>query len=532
MKSQESKFMKSNLFVKFYVAILSVILTILLSYGMINYNDQKNSNIKIMENQAIIVAKTMLLANTNAILNDATSYIIDNSLEFMEQNKGVKYLVFYKKYSENIVVYNNKWSLVKDIAPKYKALQKEDSQYLIMKGEFLDEEVFHFTYPINISSYNWGWIHIGFSLDGFNNNLQKIYENFIFVTLIAFLISVLFTYIFTKWMLKPILQLNKRTKAIVKGDYKLIPNVNRSDEIYELSYNFNIMIEHLIRTQKEVEKSKHELEDKVNLRTKELKELNKLLDKKVQKEVIKRRNQEKYLYEQIKLAQMGEMLNNIAHQWRQPLSVITTATSGLKLKKDMNLPIEKEFDDTYELVMENANYLTKIIETFSKYTQEDYDVEYVDLKDVIDDIITLNIDILKKNFINIEINYKENQNLIETIPTLLSQVMFNILMNANNALIKKDIENRDIKISVNQDELSYTIDIEDNAGGIDKDIIDNIFEPYFTTKHSKKGTGMGLYLSYDIVANHLNGNIFAKNAENGAIFSIKLPHHIEKYMIS
>lgn len=515
--------MKSNLFIKFYLAILFVILTILVSYGMVNINDQKNSNIKIMETQASIIAKTILLANVEAILSNDSALLIESSLEFFKENKGVKYLVFNQKDKEKIVVYNNRWNMSKNLDSKYTKLQHEYAKYSILKADLYDKELFHYAFPIKIASFNWGWIHIGFSLDEYNKNLQKIYDNFIYITLIAFLVSVVFTYIFTKWMLKPILELNKTTKAIVLGDYRLIPNLKRSDEIYELTYNFNLMVKYLIKTKKDVKESKNLLEQKVKIRTKELNDLNEHLDKRVHEEVEKRQKQEKYLHEQIKMAQMGEMLNNIAHQWRQPLSVITTATSGLKLKKDLDLLQEHEFDDTYKVVMENANYLTKIIDTFSKYTQEDYNIEYVDLKDVIEDIITLNIDILKKNFVHINISYPKDSISLETVPSLLSQVLFNILMNANNALSKKSIENKNINLDVKAESDYYLIEISDNAGGIKENILEKIFEPYFTTKHKFKGVGMGLYLSYDIVINHLNGTLFVKNGKFGAIFTIKLP---------
>ena len=522
--------MKSNLFVKFYVAILLVISLILIFYGMINISDQKKSSLKIMETQASIISKSIVLSNVEAILSNDNAIIIENSLEFLKENKLVKYLIFNKINGEKILIFNNKWLLKNELLPEYKILQTEENKYKILKGSIYNEEVFHYTYPIKISTYNWGWFHIGFSLDEYNKNIERIYNNFLYITLISFLFSVFFTFLFAKWLVRPILKLTQKTKDIAHGNYEEIPVMTGKDEIYELTHNFNLMVRYLKRTREEVEKSRNELETKVKIRTKELKELNRSLDKKVQEEVIRRQKQEKYLHERSKMAQMGEMLNNIAHQWRQPLSVITTVTSAVKLKKDLNLLKDQEFDENYKLVMENANYLTKTIDTFSKYTEDTYNVEHVSLNDVIRDLLVLNSDILKKNFIKINLDLPIESTNIETIPNSLSHVLFNILVNVNNALSSKDNSfNKVINISLRKEDSKYFIDIEDNAGGINEKIIDKIFEPYFSTKYNSKGVGMGLYLSYDIVVNQLNGKISAKNCNNGAVFTIELPFSLKKY---
>jgi len=521
--------MKSNLFIKFYVAILLVISSILIVYGIINISDQKNSTLKIMETQASIISKSIVLSNVEAILSNDNAIIIENSLEFLKENKLVKYLLFNKINGEKILIYNKKWFLENDLADEYKKIQTTDKEYLIIKGKLYEEEVFHYTYPITISTFNWGWVHMGFSLDEYNKNIQRIYNNFLYITLVSFIFSVFFTYLFAKWLVKPILTLTQKTKDIAHGHYEEIPSTSRGDEIYELTHNFNLMVKYLKRTQEEVEKSKNELETKVKIRTKELNELNKSLDRKVQDEVIRRQKQERYLQEQSKMAQMGEMLNNIAHQWRQPLSVITTVTSAVKLKKDLNLLKDNEFDENYKLVMENANYLTKTIDTFSKYTEDTYNVEHVSLNDVIKDLLVLNSDILKKNFIKVNLDLPSYNTNIETIPNSLSHVLFNILINANNALSSKNKSyEKVININLFKENNRYFINIEDNAGGINKKIIDKIFEPYFTTKYNSKGVGMGLYLSYDIVVNQLNGKISAKNSEKGAIFSIELPAFLNR----
>ena len=520
--------MKINLFIKFYVSILFVITSILLLYGLINIEDQKKSNLRIMQNQANIIAKTIIINNTEAILSDQHGAIIENSLSILKENSLIKYFIFNKIDEDPIFIKNNKWSLLTKIDENIKVLEKSKKEHGILKCNLCKEDVFHYVYPIQITSYKWGWVHIAFSLDEYNKNLNIIYKNFMLITLISFLFLAFFTFILTKWLIKPILELNKSTKAIVAGSYKEIQNKASSDEIYELTDNFNIMLKYLKKKDDEVFKSYSILEEQVKIRTKELNELNESLDLRVQEEVERRQSQEKYIYEQSKMAQMGEMLNNIAHQWRQPLSVIATAISGIKLKKELDILENEEFDNSYKIVMENVRYLTKTIDTFSKYTEDNYNIELVNIKNVISDLIIMHSDILKKNFIKINFDIRDNDINIKTIPNLLSHVSYNILINANNALIKNEnLKEKIINIRVLKTKENVIIEIEDNAGGIDEDIINNIFEPYFTTKFNSKGVGVGLYLSYDIVVNQLNGKISVDNGSLGAIFKIELPYSIE-----
>lgn len=515
---------KTSLSIKIYITTLLMLSIILFSFGIINMKEQKNSNIKIMEAQASIIAKTLVLANVEAILTDENAVIIENALEFFKENEGVKYLVFNKMDAEKILISSNNWQLLDSLNPTYKDLEGDFNKHSLIKANLYDSEVFHFVYPIKIASFNWGWVHIGFSLDDYYKNSEGIYKNFLIFIIISFFIASICAYLFTKWIVEPIIKLNSMTKQIIEGKYDEIPNKKRNDEIYELTDSFNIMARYLKSNEEELIKSKNELEVKVIERTKELEELNKSLDKKVHEEVNKRQEQEKYLYNQSKMAQMGEMLNNVAHQWRQPLSVITTAISGIKLKRELGLLEEEDFDHSYKLIIENSNYLTKTIDTFNKYTQETHYIEHIELKDIISDIVTLNSDILKRNLVNINLDFPEYETSIETIPSLLSQVIFNILINANNALSKLDeTVIKCINIKIKRENKLYLIEIEDNAGGIEAEIMDKIFVPYFSTKFNSKGVGMGLYLSYDIVINQLNGDLSVKNGNNGAIFTIKIP---------
>jgi two-component system, NtrC family, C4-dicarboxylate transport sensor histidine kinase DctB len=240
------------------------------------------------------------------------------------------------------------------------------------------------------------------------------------------------------------------------------------------------------------------------LYTKRLKELNIILQQTVHEEIAKNDEKNKILFQQNKMAAMGEMIANIAHQWRQPLSMITTVASSVKLKKELGVLEEGDCEESLIHIVETANYLSNTIDDFQYYFSPNKRKNDFNTKDLIDKSLKLyKIDFKEKKFHviknidNIKIINFENE---------LLQVIINILNNAKDELLKKDIE-KYIFIDAYKENQNYIINIKDNAGGISEEIIDRIFEPYFTTKHKSKGTGLGLYMCQEIMLKHINGTI-------------------------
>lgn len=234
--------------------------------------------------------------------------------------------------------------------------------------------------------------------------------------------------------------------------------------------------------------------------------------------------QQQLIFNQAKIASMGEMVANIAHQWRQPLSVISTVSTGSKLQKEMDALSDEEFEENMDIINSNAQYLSSTIDTFRNFIKEEKIYKEVVLQDRIN--ITLDIygTALKNHQIELinNIDY-EHPIKIHLVVGELSQVLGNIISNAKDILLEKKIANAWIKLDLVQTNKSVTITIEDNAGGIPEEIMPRIFEPYFTTKHSSQGTGLGLHMSYKIITESFNGKLYAKNTTDGAKFFIELP---------
>jgi len=231
------------------------------------------------------------------------------------------------------------------------------------------------------------------------------------------------------------------------------------------------------------------------------------------------------IFEQSKSAQMGDMIGNIAHQWRQPLSVISTAASGIIMRKEYGIDIDDEKEkEVLKSIVDTTQFLSSTIDTFRNYLKEKKVEKEVILQERINNALYITSASLENNYIKVinEID-KVEPIKINLILGELSQVIINILNNAKDVIIENKINDGFIKISLKKDKDKAIISIQDNAGGIPKDNLSKIFNPYFTTKHQSQGTGLGLYMSKEIIEKHLNGKLYAKNIDNGAVFNIELP---------
>ena len=275
----------------------------------------------------------------------------------------------------------------------------------------------------------------------------------------------------------------------------------------------------------------NKLYQQLNENQNQLNQLNNSLQQSVDEEVAKNYEKNKMLFQQNKMAAMGEMIENIAHQWRQPLSVITTATSGLKLKKELDDLNDKEYYESLEVIMTSAGYLSNTIDDFRYFFSPDRSKNIFNSTQIIRKVLNLIKNEYESKDIKIIENVKDFD--IYTYENELLQVILNLLNNAKDELVKvEDIENRYIFIDLYKEDEEVFLKIKDNAGGIDEKIKDRIFEPYFTTKHKSQGTGIGLYMSEEIVVKHMEGSLKAENKSfiyknneyQGALFTL----HISK----
>ena len=233
--------------------------------------------------------------------------------------------------------------------------------------------------------------------------------------------------------------------------------------------------------------------------------------------------QQQFLAHQSKLASMGEMIGNIAHQWRQPLTHLSYIMMNLKtafLKEKLS---EEYFNKKTKEANIQLEFMSDTIDDFREFFNVTKQKEEFSLNSSIDEVINLLSASFSAHNIKVEFSEYKNINININIKSLKGEfmhVLFNILNNAKDEFISKNIENPKVKICMKEEKNHIKIDISDNAGGISTKVIDKIFEPYFTTKD--KGLGIGLYMSKMIMDKSLNGKLEVSNIENGAMFTIKV----------
>jgi PAS domain S-box-containing protein len=235
------------------------------------------------------------------------------------------------------------------------------------------------------------------------------------------------------------------------------------------------------------------------------------------------KNQQNLLVEQSKSAALGEMISMIAHQWRQPLQAVSILTQKLPLLKMLKGEISDEMlDDVVSQVSSQLDYMSKTIDDFRDYFKPNKKKEEVYIENVINKSMDFLAYLFKLNLVSVK--YKnDSTNKIEIYLNEIVQVFINLAKNSCDAMIEKNIENRVITIFTYEKNEKLFIEFEDNAGGIKGDVIEKIFDPYFSTKCNKNGTGLGLYMSKTIIEQHSLGKIDVCNTEVGSKFIIQLP---------
>ena len=517
----------NTLFIKIFVAITFSFGLVIAVFVYILSENQKSSLYDGIYEQAKTIASSIKLVAADSMLIYDYSFIVEHSLKVLESNGELKYILFNDNKDTNIFIDRKSWSLINTMPENIKSLHKESIVYDIVKSDLFDQKVFHLAYPVDFTGIEWGWINIGFSTDKIRHEILKIYSNAFIIYILILLISVIFSYFFAKWLVKPIVSLNDASMKIAQGDMDVELKADRKDEIGELIQNFNMMAKKLHKYTSELKDSKLDLEKRVEDRTKELQELNKDLDNRVKEEILKRSQQEQIMLHQSRHAAMGEMIGNIAHQWRQPLNALGLILQNIESAHEMGI-----IDDAFiQRVISKGKKLThtmsKTIDDFRNFFQPNKLKEYFSFADAYLDTK----DIISSSFDH------NNIMLIEEIDKSVgvfgyenefAQVVLNILNNAKDALQDKERSPKTVTVQIYKDDKYNYFAISDNAGGIPMDIMQKIFDPYFTTKDEGKGTGIGLYMSKTIIESNMHGKLSVSNSDKGACFKIIIPRDKEE----
>jgi len=242
-------------------------------------------------------------------------------------------------------------------------------------------------------------------------------------------------------------------------------------------------------------------------------------------------DKEKLLQQQSKMAAMGEMIGNIAHQWRQPLNALSALNVGLGLKYKMGKLTDEEMLKFKIKSNEIIQNMSTTIDDFKNFFQPDK------VKDTftVNEAIRSSIRFVSDSYLshNIKIVFNEEKKIVlNSFKNELVQVLLNIFNNSKDAIVEKGIVSPVVKISISEEDSSVKIEIQDNAGGASEEILERMFEPYFTTKFQSHGTGIGLYMSKMIIEKSMQGSLVSQNSEDGLLTIITIPKEIKDWSYS
>ncbi len=602
-----------SIFVTLGIVIFVIVSSIMLTQGVITYNNTKSNIIKDMQNNS----KLAMLALKKNVANYIEAYapneylkLIRNEIEHSDifavvvDDYNMAKITGQKNYISGKIKIQNRLTTDFDI----------DNNY---HKKLINESVFSYTKKILSSDGNIiGEITIYISGKTMQNELEEIVSFYLINTFIISSLLILCLYISIKAIiLKP---LSRITETIVKTDKYGIPTktmpLNSYKEVNLLSQTINSMINTILTSKRNLESKQEELYKALDLQTAIFDNIGYLLIRTDKQGIIKQVNkevekvlgytadelvnnhtpelihldtevderkkefsknfkheiknsfelfilktdlglnnehewtyvtkeggyievlltvtslkdkdgniygylgiarditQDKLMESQAKLASMGEMIGNIAHQWRQPLSVISTISSGVKLKNDLGMIENTQLSSDMDNILNQTIYLSDTIDDFKNFIRDTNEKEEIEISSIIDKTLSIinssiknnSIDIVKDIYYDMKITAYKNE---------LIQAIMNILNNAKDALVENTfkIEKRVIILETKKVNEGLSLTIRDNGGGIKEEVIDKIFEPYFTTKHQSVGTGIGLSMVYKILIEHHNARITAYN---------------------
>ncbi|WP_292654684.1 PAS domain S-box protein [Nitratifractor sp.] len=276
----------------------------------------------------------------------------------------------------------------------------------------------------------------------------------------------------------------------------------------------------LEQKERELELLNRSLEERVRKQTRQLQELNRSLEERVRQEIAKNEEKQRMLLWQSRFASLGQMMANIAHQWRQPLTELNLSLFSLKEACSRNNV--EELDLLYRQSRHIIRSMSETLDSFMDFFKPNRSSITFPVEESLEDALALIRKALEKAAIEVRIE-GETDLPISGIPNELTQVFVNLFQNARDAFENETEGMRWLRIHVSRDEENAVIVVEDSAGGIPAEARERIFEPYFTTKHSSQGTGLGLFMSRMIIQKSFHGSLEAVNSLKGALFVIKIP---------
>ncbi len=514
-------FPANRMFLRVFGIFGGLMLAMTLVYGVLIIPLQRDSLLKVMYSQAATVSRSIIQACSDAMLTDDFGFIVEHNLQVLQSNKSIESVVIVPKRGTAVHIVPGGWTMDEAKKGGLPAASVDKESYGVVKGAN-GKSFYRYLAPVRFSGVAWGTIQIDFNTGEYEANIAEMYKQLFYISMLAVLVILPVGYLFALWLTRPIATISAAASRVALGDLDAHVSIVRNDEIGQLSTSFNQMVDALQESRNTLQNYNLELERKVTERTHALDELNRTLDQRVRDEIAKRKEQENLLIHQSRLAAMGEMIGAIAHQWRQPLNALSLVLQNMAMQHRTG----QLTDESMQRMGEKANQLvarmSSTIDEFRNFFKPSKQAESFSLAGAMRAALDIMEGVYKNHNIQVTLDCDEGIEL-HGIPGEFSQVVLNLLGNAKDAVLASGQANPSILLHAEQTAERIQINVEDNGGGIAPEILNKVFEPYFTTKEEGQGTGIGLYMSKMIVENNMGGRLTVTNTNKGARFTISLP---------
>lgn len=513
--------------------ILFVSLTLLL-YMSVRFNKRLEHE---LQKRGVSIARNLAEASVKPILteNNVALQLLVNTLKREEED--IRYIYIVTK-QQQVIVHTFGQLFPQDLLKLDRPdmnVEKPLIQPLQVEQERLEDV------STAIQRGDFGRVHIGISKDVLMaERREMVRHNAPFIGLIL-LIGSASAWWFAAKITRPIIALSNSVKMVAEGRLDGVIEVSSHDEIGALTLAFNAMTadlkrrtEQQLQTENELRLQTSILEDEVaerqmaqeelSVKQYQLEALNQSLEERINRTLAELRTKDRVMLAQGRQAAIGEMINNIAHQWRQPLNNLGLIIQNIKADYDSGRQTPEELTSDVNKVMETIMFMSQTINDFSSFFSPDKVKKIFYISQGLNRVIAMIEASLSKQGIQLIVEQKEEHVAVAGYFNEYNQVLLNLLSNARDALLDKRVDKPVITIRISREEGQGIVQIRDNAGGIPEEIIGQIFDPYFTTKEQGKGSGVGLYMSKTIIQEHFGGTLTAANVGSGAQFTIATPH--------
>jgi C4-dicarboxylate-specific signal transduction histidine kinase len=339
---------------------------------------------------------------------------------------------------------------------------------------------------------------------------------------------------------QPIIALSNSAKQIANGRLDGVISVRAHGELADLTASFNTMTAELRHRTEMQQQTQAELllqtellegevaqrqmaQEALTVKQYQLEALNLTLEERINSALEELRIKDRIMLTQGRQAAMGEMINNIAHQWRQPLNNLGLIVQNIQVDHECGSMTTETLATDVNKVMDTIIFMSQTINDFRSFFSPDCVKKVFTIYQSLTNVITMVEASLSKQGVQLLIEQQQDGISVEGYCNEYNQVLLNILNNAKDALLEQSAVKPAILVSIGSENDLAVVRIADNAGGIPDDIIGKVFDPYFTTKENGKGSGIGLYISRTIIEEHFGGTLTVANVDGGAQFTITVP---------